>query len=65
MRYDDARPLRGTGSLLLELRLLWARLRPRRRGSPYGNLSALSDHQLRDIGLTREEAEAGRRRRTP
>ncbi len=65
MRYDDARPLRGKESLWLELRLLWARLGSQRRASPYGDLSALSDHQLRDIGLTREEAEVGRKRGTP
>ncbi len=50
MRYEDARRLRGVESvwLRLEMWLRSFRLRPRR---PTADLSHLSDHERRDIGL--------------
>ena len=50
MRYEDARRLRGTGSFWLRLRL-WLHPHPRRGSTPIHNLSHLSDHERRDIGL--------------
>lgn len=49
MRYQDPRLLAGAGMLLLELRLWLARSRT--RPAPVGRTDALSDHQLKDIGL--------------
>jgi hypothetical protein len=61
MRYDDARHLREARSLWLGLRLLRFRIFRKDRVLPYGYLGVLSDHELKDIGLTRREAETGRR----
>lgn len=61
MRYDDARLSRETESVWLKLRLLWTRTVPKLRAFPYADLSALSDHELEDIGITRREARMGRR----
>lgn len=61
MRYNDARPPRETKSLWLGLKLPWFRILSKCHDLPYGYLDALSDHELKDIGLTRREAETGRR----
>jgi|GEM_PF-2920469 hypothetical protein len=50
MRYEDARRLRGTESFWVRLRL-WLQPDPRRENPPISNLSHLSDHERRDIGL--------------
>ena len=50
MRYEDVGRLRGTESFWLRLRL-WLRPAPRRGSPPIRNLSHLSDHERRDIGL--------------
>jgi hypothetical protein len=50
MRYEDARRLRGTESFWLRLKLWFRSARP--RSEPIiGDLSHLSDHERRDIGL--------------
>ncbi len=50
MRYEDARRLRGKESFWVSLKL-WFRPAPRRSGAWIRNLSHLSDHERRDIGL--------------
>jgi len=51
MRYEEARLNRGAVSLLLRLRL-WLAPGPTARRQPFADLSGLSEHQLKDIGLT-------------
>ena len=55
MRYEDLRRERGIGSLWLRLRL--ARTRPvlKRSDAPVGDLTLLSESQLKDIGLERHD----------
>ncbi len=53
MRYQDLRRPRGIESLWLRLRLAFARFAPGPSRRTIGNLSALSDRQLEDIGLER------------
>ncbi len=50
MRYDDARRLRGVGSVWLRLKL-WLRPAFRRTRPVIWDFDALSDHERRDIGL--------------
>lgn len=50
MRYEDARRLRGVESVWLRLRM-WLQARRARSRFPVANLSHLSDHDRRDIGL--------------
>jgi len=50
MRYEDVRRLRGTERFWFRLGL-WLRPPPWRRKPVIGNLSHLSDHERRDIGL--------------
>ena len=50
MRYEDARRLRGVESVWLRLRFWLQSLHLRNRTS-IGELSHLSDHERRDIGL--------------
>ena len=53
MRYEDVSRLRGTESFWLRLGL-WLQPAPLRRNPPVHNLSHLSDHERRDIGLPEE-----------
>ena len=50
MRYEDARRLRGVESAWLRLKLWFRPVLPR-KGPVITDLSALSDHERRDIGL--------------
>jgi hypothetical protein len=50
MRYEDARRLRGVESAWLQVKL-WFRPVFRRRAPIISDLSHLSDHERRDIGL--------------
>ncbi len=50
MRYEDARRLRGTESFWFRLKI-WLHPAPRQGGPLIQNLSHLSDHERRDIGL--------------
>ena len=50
MRYEDARRSRGVESVWLRLKL-WLHSIHLRNRSPMGELSHLSDHEKRDIGL--------------
>lgn len=50
MRYEDARRLRGVESVWLRLRM-WMRSFHLRSRPPIADLSHLSDHERRDIGL--------------
>lgn len=50
MRYEDARRLRGVESVWLRLKF-WFRTNRRGHPVPTGDLSLLSDHERRDIGL--------------
>jgi hypothetical protein len=50
MRYEDARRLRGAESIWLRLKL-WFRSTHLRCEPVIGDLSHLSDHERRDIGL--------------
>ena len=50
MRYEDVRSLRGMESFWLRLKL-FLHSAPRRREPVIGNLSHLSNHERRDIGL--------------
>ncbi len=56
MRHQDLRRPRGIERLWLRLRLTLTRARPRLGDPVIGDLSRLSDCQLRDIGLERREA---------
>ncbi len=49
MRYEDVRRPSGMESFWLRLKL-WLHTAPR-RSRPVGNMSHLSDHERRDIGL--------------
>lgn len=49
MRYEDVRRASGVEGFWLRLRLRW--LATGRREVPRGDVSHLSDHQLRDIGM--------------
>ncbi len=55
MRYEDLRRERGIGSLWLRLRLARARPVSRQSERPTGDLTSLSDRQLKDIGLERHD----------
>lgn len=50
MRYEDVRRLRGVESFWFRLRL-WLQPAPRRVAPLIKDLSHLSDHERRDIGL--------------
>jgi uncharacterized protein YjiS (DUF1127 family) len=50
MRYEDARRLRGVESAWLNVKL-WFRPIFRRKRPTISDLSHLSDHERRDIGL--------------
>ena len=50
MRYVEPRRMRGVESAWLRLKL-WFHLAPVRRQQIHGDLSHLSDHERRDIGL--------------
>jgi hypothetical protein len=50
MRYEDARRLSGVGSVWLRLQMWLRSIHPRPR-CPTADLSHLSDHERRDIGL--------------
>jgi hypothetical protein len=50
MRYEDTRRLRGIGSAWLRLKL-WLRPALPPTGPSISDLSYLSDHERRDIGL--------------
>ena len=50
MRYVEPRRMRGVESAWLRLKL-WLRPAPARRRQSIGDLSHLSDHERRDIGL--------------
>jgi len=50
MRYEDARRLRGVESAWMHLKL-WFRPAFRHTGPVISDLSHLSDHERRDIGL--------------
>ncbi|QRM27551.1 hypothetical protein [Microvirga sp. VF16] len=50
MRYEDARRLRGVESVWLRLKLWFRSDHPRKRPI-IADLSRLSDHERRDIGL--------------
>jgi len=50
MRYEDARRLRGVESAWLHVKL-WFRPAFQRKGRIISDLSQLSDHERRDIGL--------------
>jgi hypothetical protein len=50
MRYEDARRLRGVESVWLRVKL-WFRPIFQRKGPIISDLSQLSDHERRDIGL--------------
>ena len=50
MRYEETRRLRGIGSAWLRLKL-WFRPVVPRTGPAISDLSHLSDHERRDIGL--------------
>lgn len=53
MKYDDVRRLRGVGGVWLRLKF-WLSRGPSPRRPVITNLSHLSDHQRRDIGLDGE-----------
>ncbi len=55
MRYEDLRRERGIGSLWLRLRLAGTRPVLRRSDRSAGDLTHLSEHQLKDIGLERRD----------
>jgi hypothetical protein len=50
MRYEESRRLRGVGSAWLRVKL-WFRPSVLRRRPVMSDLSRLSDHERRDIGL--------------
>ncbi len=50
MRYEDARRLRGVESAWLHVKLWFRPILPR-KGPAVSDLSRLSDHERRDIGL--------------
>jgi hypothetical protein len=53
MKHNDVRRLRGVDGAWLRLKL-WLHPAPRGRRSAITNLSHLSDHERRDIGLDEE-----------
>jgi hypothetical protein len=53
MRYEDVRRLRGVESFWSGLKF-WLHAAPRTRKPVIGNLSHLSEHVRRDIGLREE-----------
>jgi hypothetical protein len=52
MRYEDVRRLRGVEGFWLRLRLMFRQAAGGRPRLPFGDISRLSEHELRDIGLT-------------